>query len=351
MDVLLLIYNLLLQIFYCIPMVYSWILYQHTKKRLYLYITGLFLSYTIENMIICLTEFDTEFARLYNTIFMSVPTFRTVIFVSVLFFMLRIMLSILNENTNYILFSLLGLCTLSMLFIPMMKDGAIKVFVYYTICQLCSFLTALYGLICIKANPEQYPDNVRGGFYKTLLWTAVFSVLIIVEDYIIIFHFDIYHQPGIHIMNRSFTENAMSLYYVFTALHILVPYLHSHLTFADENDSASEPVQQDPLSEDTSVQALPANSFSVVQKQDSLVGNATDYSKFYLFSRNYELTPREQRILQLLLENKTNVEIGENLYISSGTAKAHVHNIFSKVNVRKRQQLIDVYEHYTPPKS
>ena len=57
MEVLLLIYNLLLQILYCVPVVYAWILFQHTRNYLYLYITGLFFFYSVENVIIFITEF------------------------------------------------------------------------------------------------------------------------------------------------------------------------------------------------------------------------------------------------------------------------------------------------------
>ena len=134
MEVLLLVYNLLLQTLYCIPVVYAWILYQHTRKNLYLYITGLFFFYFIENIIIFITEFDSEFAHFYDTTFMSVPTIRTIIFVAVLLFLLQITTSVLKENTNYILLSLLGLIMLFMLFVPMMKDSAMKVFIYYTPC-------------------------------------------------------------------------------------------------------------------------------------------------------------------------------------------------------------------------
>ena len=56
MDILLLIYNLVLQILYCIPIVYALIFYQHTKRVLYLYVTGLFFSFSIENILICITE-------------------------------------------------------------------------------------------------------------------------------------------------------------------------------------------------------------------------------------------------------------------------------------------------------
>ena len=134
MEVLLLIYNLLLQILYCIPVVYAWILFQHTRNYLYLYITGLFFFYSVENVIIFITEFDSTFAKFYDTTFMSVPTARTIIFVAVLLFLLLITASILKETVNYLLLALLGLITLFMLFIPMMKDSAMKVFIYYTPC-------------------------------------------------------------------------------------------------------------------------------------------------------------------------------------------------------------------------
>ncbi len=343
MDVLLLIYNLSLQILYCIPVVYAWILFQHTRKHLYLYITGLFFFYSIENIIIFITEFDTTFAKFYDTTFMSVPTARTIIFVAVLLFMLLITTSILKEDTNYILLSLLGLITVFVLFVPMMKDSAIKVFIYYTPCQLFSLLVGLYGMKRLKIHTEYYDEVLRFRFHRLFLWTAIFSVLIIVEDWIVIFHFDNYGEQNIHITNRSYSENLMTIYFVFITLRILAPYLHSLLVSSKEAaspiiDTELQPTQTSGMQMDAPADN-PADESSIMNQE---------LSKFYLFSRDYQLTPREQHILQLLLENKTNVEIGDDLCISIGTAKAHVHNIFAKVEVKKRQQLLDVYEHYTP---
>lgn len=373
MEVLLLIYNLLLQTLYCIPVVYAWILFQHTRKHLYLYITGLFFFYSIENIIIFITEFDTAFAKFYDTTFMSVPTSRTIIFVAVLLFILQITTSILQEKTNYILMSVLGIITLFMLFVPMMKDSAMKVFIYYTPCQLFSFLVGSYGINRLKIHPEYYNDDklLRSQFHKAFLWTAIFSVLIIIEDWIVIFHFDNYGEQNIHITNRSYTENLMSIYYVFTTLRILAPYVQSllgssnavpssaadlKLQSVQTSDTPLEPPADIPPGGSlTDIQELPSDTVYVnpdtfnerLPEADNSSDQA-DYSKFYLFSRDYQLTPREQHILQLLLENKTNVEIGDDLCISIGTAKAHVHNIFAKVDVKKRQQLLDVYEHYIP---
>nr|WP_288752902.1 helix-turn-helix transcriptional regulator [uncultured Anaerostipes sp.] len=73
----------------------------------------------------------------------------------------------------------------------------------------------------------------------------------------------------------------------------------------------------------------------------------TDYSKFYLFCKKYQLTTREQDILKLLLDDMNNTEISETLCISVGTTKAHIHNIFAKVDVKRRRDLMQIYEKYT----
>lgn len=74
------------------------------------------------------------------------------------------------------------------------------------------------------------------------------------------------------------------------------------------------------------------------------------YSQFShakeIFSAQLGLTKRECEILDLLLNNKTNQEITEELFISLGTAKTHVHNILQKASVTKRAQLTDAFRHF-----
>lgn len=52
------------------------------------------------------------------------------------------------------------------------------------------------------------------------------------------------------------------------------------------------------------------------------------------------LTRREKEILMLLSVNKTNQEIAEMLYISSGTVRVHIHAILHKFGVSDRKQAI-----------
>ncbi len=53
---------------------------------------------------------------------------------------------------------------------------------------------------------------------------------------------------------------------------------------------------------------------------------------------NSVLTRREQEILALIADGKTNQEIAQMLYIAPGTVRVHVHSILQKLNVRDRTQ-------------
>lgn len=57
---------------------------------------------------------------------------------------------------------------------------------------------------------------------------------------------------------------------------------------------------------------------------------------------NYELTPREKEVLALIVEGLTNPEIAERLVVTRSTAKAHVSNILSKLDVSNRAEAIRV---------
>ena len=55
------------------------------------------------------------------------------------------------------------------------------------------------------------------------------------------------------------------------------------------------------------------------------------------------LTKREKEILNLMSEQKTNQEIAEILYISSGTVRVHIHTILHKLGVSDRKQAIAIH--------
>lgn len=66
------------------------------------------------------------------------------------------------------------------------------------------------------------------------------------------------------------------------------------------------------------------------------------------FLKQYAISRREQEIIQLISEGKSNAEIGRQLFISLPTVKGHVYNIYQKTGVRNRVQLVNLIKACPP---
>lgn len=59
------------------------------------------------------------------------------------------------------------------------------------------------------------------------------------------------------------------------------------------------------------------------------------------------LTNQEEKIANLILENKSNKEIADELFISLSTVKTHIRNLYTKLNVANRHELSDKFKNHT----
>lgn len=70
-------------------------------------------------------------------------------------------------------------------------------------------------------------------------------------------------------------------------------------------------------------------------------------SKFFSFKEfpvnSYDLTNREQELVYLIIIGNSNKEISNKLHISLSTVKNHIYNIYRKVNVKNRFELINKF--------
>lgn len=65
------------------------------------------------------------------------------------------------------------------------------------------------------------------------------------------------------------------------------------------------------------------------------------------FCDKYLLTPREREVIRLIFEGLSNEEIAQALVVTQGTAKTHVHNIYSKLGINNRFQLLNLVRDYS----
>jgi DNA-binding CsgD family transcriptional regulator len=61
-------------------------------------------------------------------------------------------------------------------------------------------------------------------------------------------------------------------------------------------------------------------------------------------SATYKISKRELEVLRLVLQGKSNKEIKAELFISFHTVKNHIYNIFQKLGVNSRYELLQFIE-------
>jgi DNA-binding CsgD family transcriptional regulator len=85
---------------------------------------------------------------------------------------------------------------------------------------------------------------------------------------------------------------------------------------------------------------LEALGYSVLRQLDEGDGPQRLRWAVTRLARCHKLTSREQDILELVLEGRTNTQIGRVLDISRATVKWHMHNVFAKTNTGTRESLL-----------
>lgn len=61
------------------------------------------------------------------------------------------------------------------------------------------------------------------------------------------------------------------------------------------------------------------------------------------FADKFSITQREMEVIELILMGKTTKDIGDELCIAARTVTTHITNIYSKVNIKSRVQLINLF--------
>ncbi|MDH6365358.1 DNA-binding CsgD family transcriptional regulator [Enterococcus sp. PF1-24] len=308
------IYNILLIVLYTIAMSFAINLYLKEKRKIFLILVIYIGFFILDNVIIYMTEFINTFALTYNQTFMSIPAIKTIIFMVNAFCSFWIVATILKENIPPLHYAILILMAVWMISVPMLSNSALKVWLYYLPNQLTLIYLGFYAWRQHKIKTELSERSLTYLKWIAIL-CAVSGLCILLEDTFVIFNVDQYSSLDLKIYNRNVCEDIFSI----------VACLLTIRFFLIDYTSPKETIIIEPQEDDTEI--------------------------FKAFCREHQLTQREEEIFKLLLDHKQNQEIADELFLSIGTVKTHVHNIFIKLNVNKRNQIIDLYEnfknHYT----
>lgn len=90
-----------------------------------------------------------------------------------------------------------------------------------------------------------------------------------------------------------------------------------------------------------------------LSENDSHNNNTRDSldSKLDAIASNHKLTVREREIMALIYQGMTNPDISEELFISINTVKKHTHNLFEKLDVTNRMEVVYMINSWKNTKS
>ena len=329
MEVTIFIYNVFLIILYSVVLTLSSFYYVKTKNNCYFAISVLFSLYLFDNVVIYMTEFIKNFSISYNNLFISVPTYKTLIIVAILAVYIMINNILLNLKNYKIWYFALGFLTIFLFIIPVMQKTALKSWLFFISGDLFFIVFNIYILNLLK-NIKDARDNKFFIYYKNIMkYIFIMSCLVFIEDSFVIFRIDIYSDMIVNITNRNFSEDILRI----SQSIIIISYFFNFflLDIKPKDRTKTKPL----------VNEYDSTLIEKIEEDEH------HYYIFHLFCEKYLFTIREQEVFKHLLEDKNNKLIGESLYISIGTVKSHVHNIFTKTEVSNRRELIQTYDNWS----
>ena len=93
-------------------------------------------------------------------------------------------------------------------------------------------------------------------------------------------------------------------------------------------------------------EGLPREAIDEILRDDASPRRADLSRAIALMAVGYGLSPREREILVLLVRGRDVRHISEALVVSVNTVRTHVSNIYGKLGVHSRQELLDAVERF-----
>lgn len=203
------LYNLVLVVAYTAVLTYGFCMYATRKKAYYRPLMLLFAFYLLDSVIIYMTESIPWLAAWYNATFLSVPAIKTVIYLVTAYALLQTFDEFTGRRFSLPQAMVLVVLGLWYLFIPMLENGPIKVWLYYFVYQVFTFAFGLHSYRLLKNASLE--ESVRRELRLLMMLQMIFSICIVIEDSVVIFNVDIYSAARIFIHDRNTSEDILRL--------------------------------------------------------------------------------------------------------------------------------------------
>lgn len=313
MEYFLFFLNILLTTAFAMSITSAYYLYRTRGGHVFVALGILFTLYFLDNIIVFMTEEISSFALIYDMLFLTSPVAKAFFHVGIICCYFFIHKQVLRERFNSVDFILLIMYTMLLFTVQLIPDMATSSWAFYAPTQFFCGGLAVYGLVHIRRYPQKYRRTFYR-FYKRLAFFIIaMNLIILAEDTYVIFNIDVYAGNTPDIFNRNISENIM--------VSLLSFFLISYTRFVLINHDLSV----------LGAETIPASH--VISTMDA-------------FCHVYSLTDREREVLTELLAGYSTLEISEKLFISGGTVKTHIHNLYRKTEVGRKSELIRKYTEF-----
>ena len=299
-------YNITLTVFFVICGIGYLITYLKNKEKFFLCITGVFALFPIDNLLFYSGEFLPNIHSAYNNVDYLLPLLTCALAILINFSFRNATLLWRNKKirqkemilwlTLFVLDAIITICfdsSLSRLLLWLIVDGS-------------TIIVFTLALLCV-VNAEDEFDKAclpkrRVSFFVIALCLAVGSGI---ENAVA-------SELGISLLgNRMLFSELIVLFCTVFAVFDLVKRLFSE--------------------ESTNEQKLKIIPVQLI-------------SDFDVIGESFSLTTKEKEIAYLLYKNSSYDEITQIVGTSLGTVKAHIHNVYTKMGVQRKKQLIELLE-------
>lgn len=315
MNTLMFFYTLAILVICIVTGMLSLAAYASSRRRFFIYGSGVFICYAIEMTEIFFFEYTLQNQSFPASDYYSItmPVMRALVATASQAFIWLIAMDLLDKHSKKQFVIPVATFFLSeLLIIVAVPYGPMHQWLYYTMRQAFLVFVGLYIFWTARKSTQVELKARVNNQRKHLIIGAILVGCIVAEDFYNIQIVPMSLAPSwlqLYLSERNFSENVFACYFAILLI------IHSYHVLSIRMQEAPE---------EKNVSDLDRH----IEEQMPFYRNA------------YKLSNRETEVMRLVVLGKSNQEIADELFLAVGTVKTHIHNILVKTEQQNRTTLI-----------